>query len=420
MIDQGIFKRLCRRIEEFRQDMIQLQTELTAIPALAPESGGDGEEFKARRLKECLRGWGFPSITELNAQDERTSCGSRPNLIVRAGNPDAYRTVWIMSHLDIVPPGEFALWRQDPYKAYVQDGKIFGRGTEDNQQDLVASIFAVRAVLEEGVTPPNRMGLAFIADEETASQYGISHILSHPLNPFRRTDIVVVPDSGNPEGSLIEIAEKSVFWLRFRTLGKQGHASRPGASVNAFLAASDLVVTLHRRLHERFNLSDPLFEPPQSTFQPTKKEANVPNVNTIPGEDVFYLDSRVLPAYPLEEVKDVVNDIIRDVERRYGVVVETKEVQRVQAPGATAQDAPVVLGLQEAIQEVYGVCACPRGIGAGTVAAYLRREGYPVAVWCKTENTAHQPNEYCLIDNMIGNAKVFAHLFLQEPLVASF
>jgi succinyl-diaminopimelate desuccinylase len=28
---------------------------------------------------------------------------------------------------------------------------------------------------------------------------------------------------------------------------------------------------------------------------------------------------------------------------------------------------------------------------------------------------AHQPNEYCLLSNMIGNAKVFAHLFLQEP-----
>jgi succinyl-diaminopimelate desuccinylase len=48
------------------------------------------------------------------------------------------------------------------------------------------------------------------------------------------------------------------------------------------------------------------------------------------------------------------------------------------------------------------------------VAAYLRREGYPVAVWCRTTPTAHQPNEKCLIANMVGNAKVFAHLFLQE------
>jgi len=75
----------------------------------------------------------------------------------------------------------------------------------------------------------------------------------------------------------------------------------------------------------------------------------------------------------------------------------------------------VVHALQDAIRDVYGVAGEPRGIGAGTVAAYLRYHGYPVAVWCKTGNMAHQPNEYCIIDNMVGNAKVFAHLFLQEP-----
>jgi len=52
-------------------------------------------------------------------------------------------------------------------------------------------------------------------------------------------------------------------------------------------------------------------------------------------------------------------------------------------------------------------------VGAGTVAAYLRKKHYPVAVWSKSNMMAHQPNENCLIDNMIGDAKVFAHMFLQ-------
>jgi hypothetical protein len=49
-------------------------------------------------------------------------------------------------------------------------------------------------------------------------------------------------------------------------------------------------------------------------------------------------------------------------------------------------------------------------LGAGTVAALLRQRGYPVAVWSRQSQMAHQPNEYCVIANMIGNAKVFAHL----------
>jgi len=222
----------------------------------------------------------------------------------------------------------------------------------------------------------------------------------------------VVPDSGDPFGTLIEVAEKSILWEKVKTLGKQCHASIPDFGVNAFLAASHLVVDLYRELHCRFADCDALFYPSASTFQPTKKEANVDNVNTIPGEDVFFLDARILPHYDLNEVKEVIRSIAKAIENKFGVTVELTDVQRVQAPPPTPVDAPIVTTLREAIAQVYGVEAKAQGIGAGTVAAYLRREGYPVAVWCKTEISAHQPNEYALIENIVGDAKVFAYLFL--------
>ena len=48
------------------------------------------------------------------------------------------------------------------------------------------------------------------------------------------------------------------------------------------------------------------------------------------------------------------------------------------------------------------------------MAALLREKGFEAAVWGRLDETAHQPNEYCHIANMIGDAKVFAHLFGQE------
>jgi len=282
MIDRNLFVRVAERIERYEEEMIRLQMQLTAIPAIAPESGGDGEAKKAQYLKNFLEESGFRDIVQIDAPDSRTTSGRRPSLIVRCTGREKRSTVWIMSHLDIVPPGEASLWSSDPYKAYVKDGKIYGRGVDDNQQDLCASIFAAKACLDEGIALPNPIGLLLVADEETASQFGISYVLSHPENPFKKTDIIVVPDSGNPEGSLIEIAEKSILWLCFRTIGRQTHGSRPASGKNAFLAASTLIVRLHELLHTRFPLSDPLFQPPQSTFEPTKKEGNVPNINTIP------------------------------------------------------------------------------------------------------------------------------------------
>ncbi|MFB3926170.1 MAG: M20 family metallo-hydrolase [Syntrophales bacterium] len=405
------YESIAKRIDSYRDDMIRLQTELTAIPAISPESGGDGESEKSSFLEARLRDMGFTDIRLINALDRRVSSGVRPNLVVTLRGRNPGKSTWILTHMDVVPPGELSFWSSDPYKARVDDGKIYGRGTEDNQQDMVASIFAAKAFLDAEITPPNTIRLAIVSDEETGSEWGLKYLLKAEPSLFGKSDIYVVPDFGSESGDKIEVAEKSILWLRFKTTGKQCHASRPDLGLNAFRAASHLVVRLDD-LHRSFALEDTLFDPPASTFEPTRKDPNVSNVNTIPGEDVFYMDSRVLPFYRLEDVLSEIRMICDETEKRFGVTIEFSPVQQSQAPPATRSDAPVVIALQSAVKTVYGVEPIPVGIGGGTIAACLRSLDYPAAVWCRLGLTAHQPNEYCTIENMIGNAKVYACLFL--------
>ncbi|HOP36200.1 MAG TPA: M20/M25/M40 family metallo-hydrolase, partial [Syntrophales bacterium] len=221
------------------------------------------------------------------------------------------------------------------------------------------------------------------------------------------------PDFGNREGTLIEVAEKSLLWLRIRTVGRQCHASTPAEGVNAFTAASHLVVKL-RELYRLYAHSNPVFLPPVSTFEATRKEENIPNINTVPGDDVFYLDCRILPDYTVEEIKQTIRAMADEIEGDFGVTVELSPVQEHQAPEPTAPDAPVVVALQRALKKVYGIDGVPTGIGGGTVAAFFRRAGFPAVVWSKTNQTFHQANESCIIDNMVGNAKIYGHLFLQK------
>jgi succinyl-diaminopimelate desuccinylase len=223
--------------------------------------------------------------------------------------------------------------------------------------------------------------------------------------------MVMVPDGGDPKGECIEIAEKNILWMRFVTRGKQAHGSMPDLGANAFLAGSDLAVRLHFELSHKFGGHDEMFDPDYSTFQPTKKEANVPNINTIPGEDVFCMDMRVLPRYSPDSILKEVDRIITEVESKYGVKIEYT-LPQLMVSKPTSADAPIVKLLSKAAADVYNVKPRPIGIGGGTMAAYLRNIGIDCAVWTKTQETLHQPNEYALLDNIIGDAKVMALLAL--------
>jgi succinyl-diaminopimelate desuccinylase len=405
-------EKIAKRINSFRDEMIDMQIKLCSLPAISPSSGGEGEIKKAEHLLGFLKRHGYSDVTTIKAPDLDAPVGYRPNILALYEGKSSAKTIWIMTHMDVVPPGELELWNGHPYKAWVEEGKIYGRGVEDNQQDMVASLFALRAFSEEGILPPYDVGIALVADEETGSEKGIDYVLKKS-SPFRRQDLIIVPDAGNSEGTMIEVAEKSILWLKFKTLGMQAHGSTPEKGVNSFRAASYLITELNN-LYTIFSEKDSLFDPPISTFEPTKKDPNVPNINTIPGEDIFYMDSRILPRFSLDEVKKKMREMASKIEKDFRVIIKIDTVQEAPAAPPTSPDAPVVQALQKAIKTVYHKEGKPTGIGGGTVAALFRRAGFDAACWSTVDETAHQPNEYCIIDNMVGDAKVFAHIFLQE------
>jgi len=403
---------LLSQIQQFldsqEQGVIELETLLSSYPALAPESGGIGEIEKAAALEAWLKKQGMTDIVHYDAPDPRVPSQIRPNMVATIPGKRADSPIWIMSHLDVVPEGERRLWETDPWKVVVKNGKVYGRGVEDNQQGIVSSVFAALAFLKLGVVPERTIKLLFIADEEVGSKFGIQYLLEH-YNLFGKDDIILIPDGGSVDGTEIEVAEKNICWLKVTTMGKQTHAAMPDKGANAFLAASDLALRIHRLEKSTFTARDPLFSPDRSTINPTKKEANVPNVNTIPGEDVFYVDMRILPIYSVAAALEEVSRQARAIEAEYNVKIQLDVLQSTESR-ATPADAPVVGLLTEAIRQVYGVEAKPIGIGGGTVGAYLRKAGFDCVVWSKMHENAHQPNESADIANIIGDAKVFATL----------
>jgi len=405
------FSRVIRRIDDLTDQCVDFLVKICSIPALGPENLGTGEMDKFRVVSEFVRMQGPDRYEEVHAPDSRVPAGVRPNLIAIFKGSNASRTLWILTHIDVVPPGELKLWDSDPFKPYSRDGHLYGRGVEDNGQSLAASIFAVRAV-RETVGFSLNVGLAIVSDEETGSRFGLDHVLRRRPEFFQPDDLIVVPDAGSKDGDLIEIAEKHLLQVKFIVRGSQGHASRPDVTRNSLRAAAHLIVELDRELPALFSQRNVFFNPAVSTFEPTRKDANVPNVNTIPGEDVFFFDCRILPEVDPDLVLQQMRHVAEKIRDRFGVEANVEEYLRFEAPEPTPQDSPVVVSLAQAIQEVYGVQAKPNGIGGQTVAAFFRKHGLRAAVWEKLLQTAHAPNERISIDNLMGNTKVFARMMI--------
>ena len=203
------------------------------------------------------------------------------------------------------------------------------------------------------------------------------------------------------------------MWIKIRTVGKQTHGSVPERGINAHKASAYLTTRLDT-LYSRFRKKNSVFEPPGSTFEPTKKEANVPNVNTIPGEDVIYFDCRVLPDYKLADVIQAVKQLAKETQAKYGVKVFLDFPQKESAAPPTSPDAPVARAVSTAVKDLRKRRTRPVGIGGGTVAKYFREKGFPCVVWSTMEERAHTPDEFVLLPNILADAGVFAHVAMQS------
>ncbi|MEO0112933.1 MAG: M20 family metallo-hydrolase [candidate division WOR-3 bacterium] len=409
MWEKKEIEKIFKKIEEYKEEMIELQKGLTEIPAIGPENSGEGEYEKAKFLKEKLLKWGF-SVEEYNAVDERVKSKIRPNLLTFYQGRKSDKKIWIITHLDVVPAGNENLWKTPPFKAIVKDGKIYGRGTEDNQQEMVSSIFALKVIKDLDLIPSYSVNLLFVSDEETGSNFGIKYLLEN-FNFFNTEDIIIIPDAGSEKGDAIEIAEKGIIWLKFEIIGLQTHASTPHKGINAHKIGALLISYLVENFEKKFGKKDSLFEPPITTFEPTKKEKNISNINTIPGEDVFYFDCRYLPDYNFSEIINYLKEVINLWQEKYKVKINLKIIHHEEVAPKTNKEAPTVKFLKKAIKDVLNQNPRLIGIGGGTVAAIFRKKGFQPVVWGKIAGVAHQPNEYSVIENMIDSTKIYAYLF---------
>ena len=193
-------------------------------------------------------------------------------------------TILLNSHIDTVKPVNG--WRKHPFTAKMEDGKLYGLGSNDAGASVV-SLFQVYRHLSATQQAYNLIFLAS-CEEEVSGKNGIESVL--PQLPPITLGIVGEPTEMHPA-----IAEKGLMVLDVQAHGKAGHAARNEGD-NAIYKALDDIQWF--RTH-RFPKESPLLGPVKMSV--TQVNAGTQH-NVIPDLCSFVVDIRSNECYSNEEL----------------------------------------------------------------------------------------------------------------------
>ncbi|MBQ8061717.1 MAG: M20/M25/M40 family metallo-hydrolase [Bacteroidales bacterium] len=189
--------------------MIDLLQSLIRIPSFSREEGA---------ACDCLEGWlkasGFTGVHRV-----------RNNLWMESEAPSDKPTILLNAHIDTVRPASG--YTRDPFTPEVEEGRLYGLGSNDDGGSLVALLEAYSRLIAK--SQPYRLVFSVTAEEEVCGKEGFDLLLPE----VGKIDFGVI---GEPTGMNMAVAEKGLMVLDCMAHGKSGHAAR-NEGINAIYKA---------------------------------------------------------------------------------------------------------------------------------------------------------------------------------------
>jgi len=379
MIDQ-----LVSYIENHKDEIVHLASNLINANTVNPP----GNEYLAVNIieeyfnKHCIRYDTFAKLT------------GRTNIVgyIGKGNPKLI----VACHLDVVPPGEG--WKTDPFKSVIKNGRIYGRGANDNKGQM-ATMLALAGFLKENESRLNgSLLLIGAADEEKGSCLGLEYLLDEC---GVSADYAIIPDVAN-NMKTIDVGEKGALFLDITSYGKQAHGSTPEKGNNAIWNMIELLNKLKKMKFK--NLSHELFSPPS---------LNLGNIsggvthNIVPAKCKAKLDIRYLPGETEKDILNNINEMITSITKHNPAAKFNIEVVTHLPPTQVSVDNSLIGLISKHTESIIGTKPIPVGFSGVTVSKQLIGKGImAVGFGPGDEDQSHISNESISIQELMDFGKI--------------
>jgi succinyl-diaminopimelate desuccinylase len=415
MPDAADIDRVLTVVDDAADEIVGFTADLIRIPTINPpgEAYEECARFIGDRLQQCTLD------VEYHAADglpEHTPRHPRINVVGARRGRSARPALHLNGHFDVVPPG--AGWTVDPFAGLVRDGRIYGRGACDMKAGLAAAVYAVEAIRRAGIPLERTVEISGTVDEESGGFAGVALLAQRGRIAKSRQDYVIIPEPFHIDR--ICIGHRGVYWFELMTHGRIAHGSMPFLGVNAVAHMAMLLERIERELVPSLAT--------RTTAMPVvpdlARHATL-NINAIGGGQ--QVDGLQTPCvadvcravfdrrFLVEEGFDAVKAEIRSLLDRAaadipGLACDLRDLMVVH-PVRTPEESPLVAALERSIEHVTGRKPA-RVASPGTYdhKHVDRIAGIPhcVAYGPGILDLAHQPDEWCGVDDLVVATKVLA------------
>jgi succinyl-diaminopimelate desuccinylase len=415
MIDR-VFAEVDAAVEE----IVEFTRDLIRLPTVNPP--GDGYDDCARLIGDRLAAFGFAvDYVYPVGRPEHTATHPRVNVVGLRTGAQPRPLVHFNGHFDVVPAGEG--WTVDPFAGVVRDGRIYGRGACDMKAGIAAAIYAAEAVRRAGIDLRGSVEISGTVDEESGGFAGVGWLCEQGRIATARTDFVIIPEPLNVDR--ICIGHRGVYWFEVTTHGRTAHGSMPFLGTSAIEHMGYVLDAFYRELIPSlsYRVTDvPVV--PELARHPTL------NVNAIEGGQPVrgvqtpcvadrcraVFDRRFLLEEGFESTREEIGALLEHVSATNPDMFYELRDLLVVHPVLTPEDSPVIGAVDRAIQHVLGRPATLVASPGTYDHKHVDRLGGVrdcIAYGPGILDLAHQPDEWCSVDDLVNSTKILALSLLE-------